>query len=466
MSYVWRLDLGRLSLISLKLVTRMTTTRRQILKSLMVTGIAAPMSLGGMARLALAAGNPKLKVVFAVIPDGLAVEAYAGYTNGLWFPQANALDTDQFTLNELSKELAAYRSQSLYLKGLLLSSGTGGHNAWQYILRDSAGSKTSIDLILGEQLRGSNTTLKRIYAGPHATVGAQWNISYSGNTKLIPEINPNLLFEQVYSGINTNGGSNAGAISRSHLFDPANTQIQALRSILGTAERAKLDTHLDAVEQVKYDLEQQVPVASGCFAEAPAFNTNVINSADYRDEVTHAHIDVLVGGMSCGASRVATLQIGRSADQVVLKSVSASRNPHDCAHRYGDVAEWRESRRWYVQRARYLLDQLARYPDPDVPGDNLLQHTLVVFTSEMADGAPEHMQDMPMLLVGGASGLLKSGSGNGRFYDLTPLGERSHWKMGTAVDVQRVWATVARAAGTDVPYSGDISTIPNVFSNV
>lgn len=443
----------------------MKTSRRSLLKSMMAAGVAGPLSMGGMASLAHAAGNPKLKVVFAVIPDGFGVDAFGGYNNGLWFPQANGLDTDQFQLNELSQELAAYRSQSVYLKGLIVNSGTGGHNAWKYILRDSAGANTSIDLILGEKLRGSNATLKRIYAGPHATVGASWNISYSGSSMIVPETNPNLLFEQVYNGVNTSGGTNT-VQSRSHLFDPVNTQIQELRGLLGASERAKLDTHLDAVEQVKYDLDQQVPVSGGCSADEPNINNSLINSSDYRDEVTAAHIDVMVGGMSCGTSRVGTLQIGRSADQVVIKSVSSSRNPHDCAHRYGDVAEWRESRRWYIQKVKYLLDQLSRYPDPDVPGDNLLDHTLVVLTSEMADGAPEHMQDVPVTLIGGASGLLKSGNGSGRFYDLTPFGDRSHWKMGTPMDMQRVWATIARAAGTDVNWGGDTSSIPNLFTNV
>ena len=445
----------------------MTTSRRQLLKSLMATGVAAPLSLGGMARLAHANGSPKLKVVFAVIPDGFGVDSYGGYNNGLWFPNASGLDTDQFTMNELSKELADYRSQSVFLKGLIVNSGTGGHNGWKYILRDSAGANSSIDLILGDHLRGSNGTLKRMYAGPHATVGASWNISYSGNSMIVPETNPNLLFEQVYSGVDTSGGGGgAVASSRSHLFDPVNSQLQELRGMLGTSERAKLDTHLDAVEQVKYDLDQQVPVSGGCTADEPGVSNSVINSADYRDEVTSAHIDVMVGGLSCGTSRVGTLQIGRSADQVVIKSVSASRNPHDCAHRYGNVAEWRESRRWYVQKVKYLLDQLARYPDPDVPTDNLLDHTLVVFTSEMADGAPEHMQDVPVTLIGGASGLLKSGSGQGRFYDLIPFGDRTHWKMGTPTDMQRVWATIARAAGTDVNWGGNTTSIPNLFTNV
>ncbi|OUS32519.1 Tat pathway signal protein [Gammaproteobacteria bacterium 45_16_T64] len=444
---------------------KMTHNRRRFLRNMMIGG--AGMSLANFSNLAMAAGDAsKLKVVFCVIPDGFGVDPHGGY-DGIWFPVTNEKDTTNFQLNEMSQHLGSYAKQSLFLQGTLLSSGTGGHNGWQTILRDSAGKNTSIDLLLGSHMPGNNASIKRIYSGPHATVGASWNISYQNSNMLVPEISPYQLFDKVFDGV-TSGGSSQSIDTRAHLFDPINDQIQSLRGLLGTTERAKLDTHLDSVEQVVTDLNNSVPSTGGsCSPNTHQPTANMaITSADYRDEVTKAHADVIAGGLSCGVSRVATFQIGRSADQVVIKSVSTTRNPHDCAHRYGSVDEWLGSRAWYVQQYRYLLDQLASMPDPDVPGDNLLDHTLVVFTSEMADGAPEHMQDVPITLTGGASGLLNNGSGNGRFFSIQDQGDRSHWKMGTAVDLQRVWTTIAAACGTTTGWGGDVSTLSGIFTNV
>lgn len=437
--------------------------RRRFLKSLLVGGAALPFSQVGLTRLAHAA-DPKLKVVFAVIPDGFGVDSYGGYDNGLWFPSVDANDTENFTLNAMSEKIAAYKNQSLFLQGTILSSGTGGHNGWQTILRDSAGSKTSIDLLLGQHMPGNNPSLKRIYSGPHATVGASWCVSYQDGTMLIPETSPYQLFDKVFDGVSSS--PDTGPIdTREHLFDPVHDQIQTVRGKLGSKEKSKLDTHLDAVEQVVTDLRNSVPI-TGCSPDTASPTEGMsISSPEYRQEVTRAHADIVAAGLSCGVSRVATFQIGRSADQVVIKSVSTTRNPHDCAHRYGSVEEWRDSRFWYTEQVKYLLDQLAAMPDPDVSGDSLLDHTLVVFTSEMADGAPEHMQDVPITLIGGASGLLRNGSGNGRYLSIQDQGDRSHWKMGTAVDIQRVWATIADAAGTQVPYSGDTSLVSGIFSS-
>lgn len=440
------------------------TSRRGLLKNLFACGTGAA-GLGMLPSLAHAGDASKLKIVFAVIPDGFGVDSYAGYSDGIWFPKTTAVESTNFELNEMSKHLGEHANQALFLRGLLLGSGTGGHNGWKTILRDSNSSSTSIDNILGAALPGTDHSLKRIYSGPHAMVGASWNISYSGNTMLLPEDNPYQLHDRIYG--NYTGGGTSVQTDPGAIFDPVKEDISQLRSALGQQQKEKLDTHMGAVEQVITDLRNSQPIGEACDPSNGEPNGGLsIHSADYREQVTQAHANVLASGLSCGVSRVATMQIGRSADQVVIKSVSSTRNPHDCAHRYGSVDEWLNSRIWYVKQVKYLLDRLAAFPDPDVAGDSLLDHTLVVFTSEMADGAPEHMQDVPITLLGGASGLLNNGTGKGRFLDLSNQGDRSHWRLGQCTDVQRVWSTIAAATGTSVPYSGNVSTLNGLFTNV
>ena len=118
------------------------------------------------------------------------------------------------------------------------------------------------------------------------------------------------------------------------------------------------------------------------------------------------------------------------------------------------------------------MDELAKFSDPDVPTDSLLKHTLVVVTSEMADGAPEHRVDMPLLLMGGASGLLKNGAGKGRYLNVTAQADEKPALGGNPVmgeyfvGMQRIWATIAAAAGTTVPYGGNVNPVTGIFTNV
>lgn len=441
-------------------------SRRRFLMQLAAAGTLLPLGGCGLAQFLLQGQRqePRLKVVFFIVPDGLAVDAYSGPEHngkGLWFPQAASDDTADFQLNVVSEELAAYRQHSLYLQGIIVASGTGGHAGWQYALRDSKGQMSSIDKILGDAMPGTQPVHRSLFAGPHAGIdGTPWYVSWDGNKIRAPQQNPVRLYESVF-------GATAREVRErqsrnAHVFDPIRADIAALRARVAGAQREKLVTHLDALEQVAKDLEGAVP--SVC--EPLALEDHPISSAQYRNQVQASHHKVVAAALGCGVTRVATVQVGRSAESLNILDVSASTNPHDCAHRYAGEEVWRGSRQWYARQAKLFMDELARYNDPDVPGDSLLKHTLVVLTSEMADGAPEHMLNMPILLMGGASGLLQSGSGNGRYFNIKSQGDRPHWTGGKYVDMQRIWSTIAQAAGTSVPYAGDVSAVTGIFSNV
>ncbi|EMQ2876830.1 DUF1552 domain-containing protein [Vibrio navarrensis] len=446
-------------------------SRRRFLQAAAGASVLAPLSLPGLTRIAHAGttGQAKTKVVFFVIPDGLATDSFTGQHNkGLWFPStqaAGAIDTGDFSLNEVSKELEAYKAQSLYLQGIILGGGNAGHGGWAEVLRDRNKSHSSIDVLLGQVMPGTDPSQRAIFAGPHATDSVNWYVSWDGKNKRTPQGNPRLLFENIF-GTSYSGAKASTPVNNNgtHLFDPINDDIQNLRSSLSGRERQKLDTHLDSMEQVVSDMDATVPISAECSPVKP--DENPIMSADFRNQVQSSHHQVVATALSCGISRVATIQVGRSADQVVIKEASLNANPHDLAHRYKSQQEWKESRKWYARQAKLFLDELARHSDPDVPSDSLLAHTLVVVTSEMSDGAPEHQYNQPMLLVGGASGLLNHGTGTGRYYNIQQHADRSHWAAGGQVDQQRIWATIAEAMGTRVPYGGNINTVPNLFYNV
>jgi hypothetical protein len=449
-------------------------SRRRFLSGLAAASVFGPLTQFGLARMALAGQSEqaRLKVVFAVVPDGLAVDSYNGGGfgdgRGLWHPTAQGADTTAFTLNEVSSELAAYRNQSLYLRGIILGPGNVGHSGWNWVLRDSAQSQSSIDVLLGQALPGTEPSHRSLFAGPHAGVdGTPWFVSFQGSAIRTPYRDPMLMAESLFkSPAQTRRvlEPGAGALLEASLVD-----IRELRVKLSAAERQKLDTHLDSVEQVIKDLEETRPPVGAC--EPVTLEPLDYRSALHRTRIQADHHKVVATALGCGITRVATLQIGRSAESLNIVDVSSTSNPHDCAHRYAGEEPWRGTRKWYVKQIKLFMDELARYQDPHVPSDNLLQHTLVVLTSEMADGAPEHMVDMPMLLMGGASGLLKSGDGSGRYFNITSQADRQHHTGNPVigkqfVDMQRIWATVAKAAGTSVPYGGNIDPLSGIFTNV
>ncbi|WP_137804461.1 DUF1552 domain-containing protein [Pseudomonas sp. G(2018)] len=449
-------------------------SRRRFLAGLAAAGVYGPLTQFGLARMALAGQSEQaqLKVLTVVIPDGTAVDSYQGGGfgdgRGLWHPTAQGTDTTTFTLNEVSKELEAYRSQSLYLRGIISGPGNSGHNNWNYVLRDSAQSQSSIDVLLGAALPGTEPSHRSLFSGPHAGIdGTPWFVSFQGNAIRTPYRDPMLMAESLFKAPSkTRRALEPGA---GKLLEASLADILEIKNKLSPGQRQKLDTHLDSVEQVIKDLEETRPPVGAC--EPITLEPLDYQSAVHRTRIQADHHKVVATALSCGITRVATIQIGRSAESLNIVDVSATKNPHDCAHRYAGEELWRGTRQWYVRQVKLLMDELSRYADPDMPGQSLLDSTLVIVTSEMADGAPEHSIDMPLVLMGGACGLLKCGDGAGRYLNITAQADRTHHTGNPVigrnfVDMQRIWATVAKAAGTSVPYGGNINPVSGIFTNV
>ena len=194
--------------------------RRRFLQAAVSASVLTPLSLSGLTRIATAAstGASKTKVVFFVIGDGFATDSFNGEHNqGLWFPHLNdapnTSDTEVFTLNEVSKELAAYRSQSLYLQGIILGGGNAGHGGWAEVLRDKNKNHSSIDVILGEVMPGTDPSQRAIFSGPHAVDSTNWFISWDGTHIRRPEGNPRLLFDTVFG---SHSGSSAPSMGQTN----------------------------------------------------------------------------------------------------------------------------------------------------------------------------------------------------------------------------------------------------------
>lgn len=156
------------------------------LAGLGAVGAIGALTQCGLARMALTGQSQqaKLKVVFFVVPDGLAVDSASAYSSdgrGLWHPSANGLDTSDFVLNEVSQELAAYKNQSLYLRGTILGPGNEGHNGWTWALRDREKKMASIDVLLGRHMPGTDPSQRSLYSGPHSGIdGTAWHVSWEG----------------------------------------------------------------------------------------------------------------------------------------------------------------------------------------------------------------------------------------------------------------------------------------------
>ncbi len=444
---------------------------------------------------ALQGGKPK--VVFAILADGLGtmnmnntwpVDPPPTDPNErqIWHPwdgevgkdsyHSAGLDVEGPLLAMLSSELEPYRSRSLYIRGTALAENNLGHGGWTSCLRDNNKAHASIDHIIGQGLPNYSATQKAVFCG-HITHNPSSRVSYSGAGTAIRDMqnNPHRLFASLFPDQGRRGRSGG-----KHVFDPALADLRELRESMSPRERQKLESHLDAIEQVQNDLDGgPVEPAPGCAPTLPEFEESWLPDYSRRADVLLGTTSVLATALACGATRVATFQVGASSENQAVyfdpygdgTGPTYTDNAHEAAHQNRGSGPderrimWQQSRVWYINRVKALLDDLARHQDPDVPEDSLLDHTLVVITSELADGRPETSMDMPLVMIGGTKshGLNVGNSGNGRFIHVGDQGDREDW-LGKHVCMERIWTTVAQSMGVNSGYS--LPLVSGIFRGV
>jgi hypothetical protein len=70
------------------------------------------------------------------------------------------------------------------------------------------------------------------------------------------------------------------------------------------------------------------------------------------------------------------------------------------------IAEYAKLNRYHVAMLAYFVDKLRSTPDGD---GTLLDHSLILYGSNMGDSNQHLHYDVPHVLIGGASGKLKGG---------------------------------------------------------
>jgi hypothetical protein len=112
---------------------------------------------------------------------------------------------------------------------------------------------------------------------------------------------------------------------------------------------------------------------------------------------------------------------------------------HDLTHR--EYRAFAQQVKWWVEQYAYLLAQLAARPEGQ---GTMLDESLVLLCSEIADGNTHLHDDMPFVLAGGGSGTIQTG----RTMD---VGYRRHGDL---------FVALAQAMGDGISSFGDASSGP------
>lgn len=406
------------------IVTRRHLPRRTFLKGL-GAAIALPYldamspAFAQVAGKSASAGGPAQRLIFTYIPNGVTMEA--------WTPAATGRG---FEYTRILKPLEAFRERTLVLSGLAhknayaLGDGPGDHAraAACYLTgvhpKKTAGADiqngVSVDQIAARQF-GASTRFPSLELGcdDSRTVGncdSGYSCAYTNSLSWRsqtapnpPETNPRLVFERLFGAFDAGLDPDTRARrqdSRRSVLDLVTDRTASLLKTLGTSDRRKVDEYLSSIREV----EQRIHTAEKDLTGLPEGLEKPTGIPVAFDEYVGLMFDLQVLALQADLTRVVTMMMGREGSMRTYPEIGVP-DPHHPLTHHRNTPEWIEK---VTQVNTFHMGLFSRFigklqATQDGEG-TLLDQSLVVYGSGIADGNRHTHEDLPVLLVGGLGG--------------------------------------------------------------
>jgi len=407
-------------------LTKKHLSRRTVLRgagSVLALPLLDAMVPAGVA-LAQTAAVPKPRFVGCFVPHGMAP--------GYWVPEkVGALDP-VFPFNW--KPLEPFRDSTVILSGLHSRSaepppGATGADHWVAAAfmcgvkpRKTAGADvfcgTTIDQIIAKKIGTENLmpSMQLAVEDPgsnSSNCGEGYSctytntISWSSPTDPLPmELNPQVVFERMF-GDGTTAELRAKRRKRDgSILDSLTSSLSRLRSESSAPDRARLDNYTDNVREI----ERRLQIAMKASAVAPTDMAVPVGVPQTFDEHIKLQFDLLALAFQADITRVGTLLFARDlTGRTYPESEAPTAGFHGASHHGEDpkrIAELSKINQYHVKMLAHLIDKLSKTKDGD---GTLLDHSLVLYGSNMGNSNQHVHYDVPHVLVGGLNGKLKGG---------------------------------------------------------
>ena len=244
-------------------------------------------------------------------------------------------------------------------------------------------------------------------------------ISWSSPTTPLPyENNPRRVFERLFGdGETTDPEARAIRLRQNRsLLDFVLDDTQRLAPRLGASDRGKLEDYLDSVREVErriQNIEQQDAV------ELPSLDRPEGVPPTFEE---HAQLmsDLITIAFQADLTRVVTFMYSREGGNRTYPSIGVPDAHHGLSHHQNDperMARLQKIDQHHVEMLAHLLGKLRDAQDET---GSLLDHSMVLYGSSLSDSNRHTHDELPTLLVGGGSGIVRGGR-HLRFPDGTPM---------------------------------------------
>ena len=366
-----------------------------------------------------------VRMAFAYVPNGIVMKDWTPKTLGR-----------EYEFTRILKPLEALRSDIQILSNLdsntgnALGDGPGDHaRAGASFLtgvhcRKTAGADirggVSVDQVAAGKFTGvTRFTSIELGCEDSRTVGdcdSGYSCAYTNSlswrtpqTPMPPEVNPRAAFERLFGSaedLSLDPQTRARRVKyRKSILDFVRNDTQNLVKTLGPADKRKMDEYLFSVREV----EQRIEIAEKDTRRVTPTIDKPSGIPFEFPEYAKLMCDLQVLAFQSDLTRIVTLVLGREGSNRVYPEIGIS-DPHHPLTHHRNNQEWIEKivriNTLHIELFAYLLQKLKSTPEGD---GNLLDHSMLVYGSGIADGNSHTHEALPVLLAGHGGGSLKPG---------------------------------------------------------
>jgi hypothetical protein len=407
----------------------MIVTQKKLSRRTLLRGIGAALSLPFLDAMTPAFAG-------STVPGGKPIRA-------AWFYVPNGIDMRHWTpgdegpLGEMPSILAplqAVKDDLLVLSNLtanwgrplLVGAGDHGRALAAYMTGMQVYRTAAADLRLGvsaDQVAASAvskfTKLPSLEIGLEETRQAgncdngyscayAYNMAWRTESQPLPPISdPRQLFERLFgTDVAEPPALHARRLAmRASILDQVSGDTRTLESTLGNSDRRKLDEYLTSVREI----EQQVQRAEkdGMIVD-PGMDKPYGVPPEFPDYF-RLMTDIMIAAFKTDSTRVATLMIGREGSTRAYPEIGIADGHHPLTHHMGNMEMLDKVSQINSLHLRLFSEFLVKLKATKEGDSNLLDQSMIVYGSGLADGNVHTHDQLPTILAGRGGGFISPG---------------------------------------------------------
>jgi len=415
-------------------ITKKHISRRTVLK-------AAGVSLGlpfleamipaGTA-LAQAAAAPKLRMGFFYIPHGAIMYNTAfGPAMDKWTPSGAGAN---FKLSPILSSLEPYKKYVSSFGGLENAATAGSVHTftpatWLSATRpDMGGARAHMAITLDQVLANvisQDTPLPSLEVSAETIVqaaagsgGSYTTLSFRDAESPLPmESNPRKVFLQLFGEGDTPPERASIRRQTNSILDLILDRTKQLQGELGNSDRSLLEGYLESVREI----ERRTQKAASKDLSALKIPEAPIGELDSFPDQVKLMFDLIALAYQADLTRVASYIMVSEGTNRTYNHIGVPDSFHPVSHHANDMERLNKLvkiQSWHVEKFAEFLAKLAATPDG--PG-TLLDHSILMYGSNMSNSDLHNNYPEPNIVVGGGNGKMKLGGQHIALPERTPI---------------------------------------------